>query len=1217
MSPLWTPSQLAAIELKGKTMLVSAAAGSGKTTVLTERIIRSLTDEAHPTDLSRILVVTFTRAAATDLKAKISKALNRALAEHPENGFLSKQLLSLGNAQISTIDSFFQRIVREHSDFFGISASFRIANDGEMYPIASETLGELIESYYHRYRVDIDNVPLDNIRANRFANCLNHLMSNRSDGKLDAALLEFYENFSSEIDGISVLKKNADDMRIAAQRDFFNSTYGTATREKVRERFARSLKTLYQLQDSVDDARCSALLSSDEDYILAVLNAIDKNCYERTRHVVNSFFAGRFPTVKNKSEAVLFYQEWRKKFKDEVQKKIQPLFAEPQEIIAQQLEQTAELAEMLESFYRDYEAALAAEKNKRSILEYNDVRRMLYRLLTESDGSPSAVADELAAQYDAVYIDEYQDVDDLQDRIFELIGREHRFMVGDIKQSIYGFRGSRPAIFSEYRKRMPLYTEDEAKNADGVCVFMSDNFRCDEPIIQFTNRVCAFLFSACPDSIGYVKEDNLKYSKFAFQANGPTKTQVPVTVAVFDAPPRTKEDEDAGPENAEEHEEAVYVAKEISRLLRTEQDIAPSDIAVLVRNKAQGAAYEAELTSLGIPVLGVTSDGILREPLLMDLLNLLRAVDNPYRDLPLSEFLQSPLGGFTLKELSALRVGVAPQLSLYEAMLQYCTAEQKEQPEFNGALCKKTQAMLQWLEKQQDAACLFAADRFLASLYSEPRLQEYCDSPVLTFVYEQARQYQNTAWCGLYGFIEQFSKQLDAGKLSAAGFLREEDAVRIMTIHHSKGLEFPVVFLCSCGTPFNKDDAKKSLMYHQSVGCASKLYNPDTAQHRDTALRSAVKLALLEEQTEESIRTLYVAFTRAKERLYVTGTLRGKWETALTAASLVQRNNRPSILGCNSFLAWLLASLYKKRDESKDVYRLLHFSYGKVKKGVHCSAESSETEERLPNAPAMSALTARLAQVAQRQNNKSPVQDTAVQLPSKLAASKLRPNLLDTLQQEEYDEDAVRLQLELMRAAQPSFERLILTAAQPDAAEIGSATHAFLQYCDFHLLAQNGIDEECGRLLQQHFLDAATVNIIHREQLCLFCQSELLQWVLTAKKVYREKKFGMLRPLATLTEQEERRQQLAGRTVFVQGSIDLLLETADGELLLIDYKTDRIDDAERKNPSLLCQNMTAKHGTQLSCYADAVEELFGRRPIGTYIYSLPLGKAIRILTETK
>ncbi len=1215
MSPVWTPSQLAAIEIKNQTMLVSAAAGSGKTTVLTERIIRSLTDEEHPTELSRILVVTFTRAAAADLKAKISKALNHALAEHPENSFLSKQLLSLGNAQISTIDSFFQRIVRENFDRFGISASFRIANDGEMYPIASEALAELIESYYHRYRNEAGNTPLDGIRSNRFADCLNHLMSNRSDGKLEATLLEFYESFSSEIDGISVLKKNADAMRDAAQRDFFDSTYGNAVREKVRERFEGYRKTLQKLRSSVDEVRCVSLISSDADYVNAVLGAIEENCYERTRAVVQSFFAGRFPTVKDKSEAILFYQEWRKKFKDDLQKRIAPLFAEPQERIAQQLEQTAELAEMLELFYRDYEAALTEEKKKRSLLEHNDVRRMLYRLLTEPDGSPSALADELAAQFDAVYIDEYQDVDDLQDRIFELIGREHRFMVGDMKQSIYGFRGSRPAIFSGYRKRMPLHTSEQAKNADGVCVFMSENFRCSLPVIQFTNRICAFLFSACPDSIGYVEEDNLKYSKSAFSEQA--SEAAPVTVAVFDAPPRKSKEEATESEIGEEREEAIYVAGEISRLLRTEQSehctpISPSDIAVLVRNRAQGAAYEAELTALGIPVLGITSDGILCEPLLTDLLNLLRAVDNPYRDLPLSEFLQSPLGGFTLEELSAMRGTDAAQLSLYEAMLQYCTENRQKQDEAcRTELCEKTQAMLQWLERQRDAACLFSADRFLFSLYSEPFLREYCDSPVFTFVYEQARLYQNTAWCGLYGFIEQFTKQLEAGKLSAAGFQRTEDAVKIMTVHHSKGLEFPVVFLCSCGSAFNKDDAKKSLMYRQGIGCASKLYDAETAQHQDTALRSAVKLALLEEQAEESIRTLYVALTRAKERLYVTGTLRGKWETALSTASLVQRSNRSSILECNSFLSWILASLCERSHEAEDAYRLLHLPYGTVEKGVRYSDER-EKAEASSTAPSISDFTARLAQVAQRQGGSPPVPSTVAQVPSKLAASKLKPNLLDTLQQEDYDENAFRTQLELMRASQPSFERLMLTAEQPDAAEIGSATHAFLQYCDFRLLVQNGIEEECNRLLRRHFLDTATVNIIHREQLRLFCQSELLQWILNAKTVYREKKFGVLRPLSQLTEQEERKRLLSGRTVFVQGSIDLLLETSEGELLLIDYKTDRIDDAERNNLSLLCKSMTERHGTQLACYADAVEELFGKRPVGMYIYSLPLGKSIRI-----
>ncbi len=1215
MSQTWTSSQLSAIETKDKTLLVSAAAGSGKTTVLTERIIRSLTDTEHPADLSRLLVVTFTRAAASDLKAKISKALNNALAVHPENSFLSKQLLSLGSAQISTIDSFFQKIVRENFDRFGISSSFRIADDSEMYPIALETLGGLIESYYHRYRGEANDAPLGGIRSNLFANQLNHLMSNRSDGKLDTVLLEFYESFASEIEGISVLKKNAEEMKACAHKDFFASTYGNSLKQKIKERFMGYQETLRQLTVSIDDVKCTPLLSSDTDYVNAVLVSLESDCYESVRSAVHSFFTGRFPTIKEKSESIIFYQTWRGKFKEDIQKKLCPLFSYPQDVISQQLEQTATLAEMLYLFYRDYETELMAEKKKRAVLEYNDVRRMLYELLTDNDGSPSALADELAAQYDAVYIDEYQDVDDMQDRIFELIGREHRFMVGDIKQSIYGFRGSRPSIFSGYRKKFPLHTAPQTNHALGVCVFMSENFRCDLPVIQFTNRVCSYLFSACPDSIGYLEEDNLKHSKPS--PEDVTPTQKPVTVAVFDAPPKKKKGEEQEDDENDEHEEAVYVAGEISRLLCTGRldsnaPISPSDIAILVRNKSQGDAYEAELTALGIPVLGVTSDGILNEPLLTDLLNLLCTIDNPYRDLPLSEFLQSPLGGFTLDEISQLRSTNTQQISLYEAMSQYCTEEWARQCEdYNTKLCEKTKAMLEWLEKQSSSASLFSADRFLFSLYSEPSLQAYCDTPVFTFVYEQARLYQNTAWCGLYGFINQFTKQLEAGKLSAAGFQKAENAVSIMTIHHSKGLEFPVVFLCSCGSLFNKDDAKKSMMYHQSIGCASKLYDPVTAQNQDTALRSAVKLTLMDEQAEESIRTLYVALTRAREQLYVTGTLRGKWETALASASLVQRNNRPSILGCNSFLSWLLASLCEKNDEAKGAYQLLHFPYGTVEKGETATFEARQSEIREEALP-LSDFTARLAQVALLQQKQVPAQDFIGKVPSKIAASKLRPDLLDSLEQEDGDESAIQLQIELMRASQPSFEHLMWTAEQPSAADIGSATHAFLQYCDFSLLAKNGIEEECSRLLQHHFMDAAAVSIIHREQLQLFCESELFQWILNAKAVYREKKFGMLRPLSQLTTQEERKRQLLNQSVFVQGSIDLLLENEKGELLLFDYKTDRISDAERQNPSLLEQSMTKKHGAQLSCYADAVQELFGKRPSGIFIYSLPLGSAINI-----
>lgn len=1222
MARKWTLSQEAAMSVGGKTLLVSAAAGSGKTSVLTERIIRSLTNKENPADLSRILVVTFTRAAAAELKARIAKAIGDALSEDPENANLSRQLFLLGSAQISTIDAFFQKAVRANFERLGVPATFRIADDSEINPLALEILDSLIKEFYERYGTSASSTdPLADIRKNRFARNIDHLMANRSDGKLDGLLLIFYRGFSRYPSGISLLRDCANTLRAQADAPFFESDCGRSLGNRLMEQFSSYLSLMEDLcQDLRRDAdnymKLSGLLSSDMDFCHAMISSLKEGNYDIVKSVAYGFVTGKFPRISEKSDTVLLYQKWRNTFKEDI-KKVQETLSGTGENVRLQMERTAEFCEMLYQFFAEYQLRFLEEKKARGILEYDDVRAMLYGLLTNPDGSPSSYADELSAQYDAVYIDEYQDVDHIQDRIFSLIGRNKRFMVGDIKQSIYGFRGSEPSIFAEYRRAMPLFDDEGASGADGACVFMSENFRCDQPVIDFTNKVCSFLFSACEESVGYRPQDDLICSKNPPESN-PDVTPTPVFVAVFDKP-STSRQRDAEEESEDEESaraEVFWTAREIARLLREERlddgsPITPSDIAILVRAKAHGDAYAKELSSLGIPVATAAGNDLLYHPLMNHVLNLLRAIDNPYRDLPLSEFLLSPLGGYTLEDLAIMRGTDSSHLALYDALSEM--ASRKE----NSPLKEKASCTVEWLKKQQERASILPADRFLRLLYLEKILLPYRASPVLLFLYEQARVWQRTAFCGLYGFLGHLSRLMENGKISAGGFCKAEKAVTIMTIHHSKGLEFPVVFVSNCGSHFNQDDMKRPILFHKRLGCATRLYNADTGESEDTILRTALTFHTEHEQTEESIRALYVALTRARERLYVTGTLTGPWESAELLARSTRRGNRFSILKCKSYLQWILAALAEKPFQKGQIpCKFRHFSTDEVfaaAADVPFEMTAADTASSAPSTPAMPAnpSLSRYARVLKEQESFVYPLRHLEGLPTKAAASRLKSDLLDTLLNEETD-DGLDAMLAQMQAACPDFEHLLLQSKKPSAAEIGTATHAFLEYCDFSLLRERGIESERERLIREGFLTRATAEIIHREQLEAFLESDLLDRILRAKRVRREQRFGLFLPMRDFTSDTELAKRLGEEALFVQGSIDLLLETEDDRLVLIDYKTDRITDAERKSPALLQEKMKHAHAQQLDCYARAVEHLFGRAPDEIYIYSLPFGGTIKM-----
>ena len=1215
------------MNLRGRLLLVSAAAGSGKTSVLTERIIRTLTDPEHPADLSRLLVVTFTRAAAAELKSRIAAALTAALAERPGDARLSRQLLLLGSAQISTIDSFFQQAVRANFEQLGLPASFRMADEGEAGRLCLDTLNEVIREFYDRYEqkdAPAAPGPFAPLAGNRFAGLMDHLLSNRNDAGFDRELLEFLRGFSSYPEGFGLLRTCADDLRRAADGDFFGSRPGLSIRKTLTDAYTGYLAGLREAQDYLDidpdaAAHFSGVASGDADFCRRMLRALDEGGYDGVRAAVYDYQRTDFPRMKSKPPEMERYKLLRDSLRRTTEKFRDTLFAWSPSRVREQLLEGAALCDMLAELFTVYHGRVLEEKQARGILEFDDVREALYRLLTLPDGSPSPFAQALADRYDAVYIDEYQDVDYLQDRIFSIIGGDRRFMVGDIKQSIYGFRGSEPAIFAGYRRAMPLAGTPQAEGAPGVCVFMSENFRCDRPVIDYANRICSFLFSACEESVGYRPQDDLVCAKPA-----PDRPPAPVQTLLFEPYPRRKSGESAGadePEPDRPLREAVWVAAEIARLLHGErldsgERIRPRDIAILVRNGSAGDAFARELEKLGIPVASPASVDLLHSPLMTDTLNLLRAIDNPYRDLPLSEYLLTPQGGFTLEELTAVRESAPDCKALYDALA--AAAADPAHPV--GA---KAAGWVGWLEGYRQLAAVQPADRLLRLLYLDPRLSDAATQPELLFLYEQARLYQRRAWNGLYGFLDHFSTLLEGSAPQAAGFEKEEDAVRIMTIHRSKGLEFPVVFLCACGKRFNTESLQGNPLFHRRAGFACRLYNPETHENENTVLREAVRLEIAADQAEESIRTLYVALTRARERMYVTGTLSGRLDSALASASLLRRGARYAILSADSSLRWILAALTDPSGGHAGA-GTGDFRFVPLSEEIAAPPPGQAAPEApVPAAPAPADTSAgrdigaELAAILERQSGMRYPLELLHRIPTKAAASKLRPDLLDTLDpaaaQEEEDADAaLEAQLELMRKAAPAFDSLSGRNRRPDAAETGTATHAFLQFCDLRALPSRGVAAEAERLVAERFLSPGDAAILNISQLEALIHSDLMEMIAGARELHREQKFNLLLPLSGLTRRPETAAALSGQTIFVQGSIDLLLVMPDDRLLLIDYKTDHITPEQRRNPALLQSVFSDRHGNQLACYARAVAHLYGRPPDAVYVYSLPLGNCVKI-----
>ncbi|MBQ3934659.1 MAG: UvrD-helicase domain-containing protein, partial [Clostridia bacterium] len=486
--------------------------------------------------------------------------------------------------------------------------------------------------------------------------------------------------------------------------------------------------------------------------------------------------------------------------------------------------------------------------------------------------------------------------------IFTLISRSNRFMVGDIKQSIYGFRGAEPSVFADYRRRLPLYPDDLNGSSEGSTVFMSENFRCDEPVIDFTNLVCSFAFRVCP-GMEYKKEDDLIFAKGNKTGRLPDK----VHIALVNRPaPSQSKEADSPDEDDEPRGEPAWVAQKICELLKTckkedGETLKPSDIAILMRSSSQFRKFSDALRQAGIPVQSPKSDSPGDDPEMILLMRTLELIDNPQNDIALESVLSS-LFGFTLEQLIAIRHAAGSAYSLSGALHR---ASEEE-----GPLAESCKTFLAWLDRWQKDSIAMPADLFIRLLWRDERLADIASGDAAATIYDYARSYQAVAYNGLYGFLNYFKRLLEDEKNLRLTTSAAENAtgVSIRTIHDAKGLEFPVVFICCTHQGFNTDDLKKDLICHEQLGLTMKLFSPDDLVRHDNLIRLSASIPVSYKLIEEEIRIMYVALTRAREHLYVTATVTKDGASILDDAAWIRSGCRYDILHAKNMLTWIMAA---------------------------------------------------------------------------------------------------------------------------------------------------------------------------------------------------------------------------------------------------------------------------------------------------------------------
>ncbi len=1197
----FTPSQRTAIDARADKILVSAAAGSGKSTVLTERIISSLTSNEQNFDVSRLLVVTFTHASADDLKIKIATALREASALHPENKYLCEQLIKLPSAQISTIHSLCLSLIKNNFTTLGLSASLRVGNETELSAIKTDVMDKLLEDSFSGIFAPTEN----------FAKFFDNFISDRDD-KLTELFFNLYAKVKNQPHGFDAWENSIKAMRSGnlTQDDPYCKLICHYT--EIISDYAVMLCDSALKYFNTEEKYFSAIENfQNQRSFCAKLHTLAVACdYRAIRKLLPTFYSEKLSIIKSefKTPEGEYYRSDVKEFiKKLIDKELSgKYFCFTDEDIAYLSKGNADISQSLLEFMREFDTRFSEEKKKRSVLDFNDMEQLCVKLLCSKDGSPSELAKQLSSSFDEIYVDEYQDVNPLQNKIFEALSiNTPIFMVGDIKQSIYAFRGAMPSIFSHYRR---TFSELSENNRSTAKIFLSENFRSASAILEFANAVSDVMFftpdKTCFDyRIPYSRKDRLVCKNDISDA-----PDVEILIASSEKADTSDEDVKGKPKVSLE---AEMVAKRICDLI--ERGVKESEITILMRSGKHIPSFERALRLRGISVSSDKSASLFENPEIQLALCLLNCIDNPYRDIFLAGALKSPVFAFTFDDLITVRREKA-DCSLYESVVAYT---------YNHDFPKGSR-FLSFLERMRAFSVSNPIDRVLWQVYTETSFfsiindtESISPSTVsrrranLLKLHSIAVSFTSSGKTDLYSFVDHLRKVSESEK-PPAGASDEGSGVRIMTAHSSKGLEFKYCFLCGTGHLLNTKDQSKSVIYHEEYGIGLKVKDELCLTSSDSPYRLALSSLLKLTQADEEMRLLYVMLTRAQNALFITAELKN-YEKTKFSSQMSAKNPHPAMfLNKKSYIEWILTSLKVKTDLAPR-FKLTVMNEEEILSNKVCLSKCENKSVLVsPDAPID------IKYLREKLNFKYPHTKSA-SIPSKIAVSRLYPGILDESEAPIPDFDGSDLPFIFedegeLPDNEPSLIIPKFLSEEPfySAAERGTATHIFMQFCDFNNIEKHGIESELKHLTEKRFITEQMAELVNKNQIKGFLSSEVFSEMKLASDIQREYRFNIKLPASEFTNDPQLKENLRHDHIFVQGVIDCYYKTSDKKMVLLDYKTDRVPSDILGNTQLENEFFISRYSRQLGYYQQALERLTGRAPNDIIIYSFDLGREIKL-----
>jgi len=1198
----FTPEQEAAIKHRGSALLVSAAAGSGKTKVLVERLLDRVSDGG---DIDEFLVITYTRAAASELRERIHDEILSRLADAPENRRLRRQSMLCRGAQIGTIHSFCTDILRENAHLAGLSPDFRVADESESDMIKAEVLEDCFDKAYETIGES------DGFRA-----LVDMISSGRDDRRLVGIILDAHSKLQSSPDPRAWAREQAEKFQMPFVNDVSETAWGALLMDKSRRlaefrlqemKNARAEMMIHPDFDAAYGAAFEAAISDIE----AFLNALGDSWDEARRF-------SRIDFSREKPKRISGFDDLkdiRKRCKAAMDK-CADIFACSSKEHIEDMRAVAPAMAALLGLVIDFDSAFAQEKRRRGAVDFSDLEHLTLNMLVDAEtGKKTALAHSISQRFKEIMVDEYQDVNAVQEMIFNAVSQDggNIFMVGDVKQSIYRFRLADPSIFlSKYRsfgktgdgsvsqsfetQNRPLSYPNRPPVLHGSKILLSQNFRSRAGILDAVNYIFGKIMSEEFGEMDYTQREMLVCGRGDGNSELGTKDAA-VEFDIIDVSALPQDEDEESP--AKVQVEVRYIAERIERLIESGYSIPDgkggsrrieySDIVILLRSVRDKAwQYAAALGELQIPVDMPGGEGFFESFEISAALSLLSIIDNPIQDIPLAAALSGPVYGFTADELADIRAG-SRSTDFYGALLK--AAESNE----------KCAAFLREIEALRVVMPDMPADRFIWHVYNKTGLPGRVGAMRggdrrrnnLILLAGYARAFEQSGYKGLFGFLTYIRGLIERGtELAQDVAAREQNAVRIMSIHKSKGLEFPVVFLADTSKQFNNMDALQPLVLHQELGVGPMRTDRDRRIEYTTLSRMAIQRKLTSEMMAEELRVLYVAMTRAREKLIITAAVKDAEKEFEKLSRLSEGKIAPQVLEeAKSMAGWVMLAVCSGQSSGADSVRLtVSKSCGVIavsvvapgKTGDGSVSQSLETQNR-PLSYRMLPTQASPDDVQllhERFRYAYPFPD-APDLPSKLTVTgitKGRPNDMESaaFPGSEFN----------ISDSRPNF---VAKKSGLSASERGTALHLAMQFIDFKKCADLvGVETELRRLADGGFMTEEQALAVNAQKITRFLESDIGKRVRNADDLRREFKFSMLLPA------EQFFPGGGEDKILFQGVIDCFFEEG-GALVVVDFKTDNV------TPETM-EERAAHYAPQLEAYADALERITGKRVKERIIY---------------